>query len=322
MRRLDLEPFADERLESSCGPPQRIAFGHERSVAIGFVQANPMANGLNIAALSRRTGVPADTLRKWEQRYDVLRPERTEGGQRRYTEVDVARVEWLCERLAEGFRIGEAAALLGTGTVDAPKSPADLRRAVYDAVARADVRALRGLLDQAFTVLPLEQALTRVVEPVLQRVGDAWASGELSVAQEHLVSAAIRARLERLLADARGDVRGVAVLACVPGEQHELGLLMLGTLLRADGWQVAYLGADAPLEDAVELAEQLDATLLCLSVTMREHVGDLSRLDVPETVTLAVGGAAANERVARRLGAFHVNDNLRRSVRELRRLTR
>ena len=184
------------------------------------------------------------------------------------------------------------------------------------------MRALRGLLDQAFTVLPLEQALIRIVEPVLERVGDAWEYGELSVAQEHLVSAAIRARLERLLADARGAVRGVAVLACVPGEQHELGLLMLGTLLRADGWQVAYLGADAPLEDAVELAEQLDASLLCLSVTMRERVADLSRLDLPEGVTLAIGGAAANDRVARRLGAFHVNDNLRRSVRELRRLTK
>jgi len=321
MRRLDLDPLADERLESFRGPSQRIAFGHERSVAIGS-KRTPMANGLNIAALSRRTGVPADTLRKWEQRYGVLRPARTEGGQRRYTEVDVARVEWLRERLAEGFRIGEAAALLGTDSTDAPKSPADLRRAIFDAVARADVRALRGLLDQAFTVLPLEQALIRIVEPVLERVGDAWEYGELSVAQEHLVSAAIRARLERLLADARGDVRGVAVLACVPGEQHELGLLMLGTLLRADGWQVAYLGADAPLEDAVELAEQLDASLLCLSVTMRERVADLSRLELPEGVTLAIGGAAANDRVARRLGAFHVNDNLRRSVRELRRLTK
>jgi methanogenic corrinoid protein MtbC1 len=280
-----------------------------------------MAHGLNIAALSRRTGIPADTLRKWEQRYGVLRPERTPGGQRRYTEHDVQRVEWLRERLAEGFRISEATALLG-GTTATAGTPAELRRAIYEAALDADVLALRSLLDQSFAILPLEQALTRVLGPVLRLVGDGWADGELTVAQEHLVSSAVRARLERLLADVRGRVRGVAVLACVPGERHELGLLMLGTLLRADGWQVAYLGADAPLDDALDLADQLEAVLLCLSVTIRDHAADLDRPELPEGLTLALGGSAASDRLARRLGAHHVNDNLRRSVREIRRLTR
>ena len=76
---------------------------------------------MNIAALSRRTGVAPDTLRKWEQRYAILRPTRTAGGQRRYSELDVERVEWLRARLAEGYRIGEAAALLGTGDWRAPR---------------------------------------------------------------------------------------------------------------------------------------------------------------------------------------------------------
>jgi DNA-binding transcriptional MerR regulator len=71
-----------------------------------------VANLLNIAALSRRTGVAPDTLRKWEQRYGILRPAGAEGGQRRYTEHDAARVEWLRDRLAEGWRIGEAARVL------------------------------------------------------------------------------------------------------------------------------------------------------------------------------------------------------------------
>ena len=279
-----------------------------------------MAQTLNISALSQRTGVPADTLRKWEQRYGVLQPDRTAGGQRRYSELDVARVEWLGERLAEGFRIGEAAALLGGATLEAARTPADLRRELYEAASRADLESLHALLDQAFTIFPLEQALSRILEPLLQRVGEGWASGELSVAQEHLVSAAIRARLERLLADARGGVRGVAVLACVPGELHELGLLMLGALLRADGWQVAYLGANAPLDDAFGMAERLDAPLVCLSVTMREHAAQLAKTGVPAGSTLVLGGHAATDPVARRLGARRGNDSLRQSVRELRKL--
>ncbi len=252
----------------------------------------------------------------------MLQPDRTAGGQRRYSELDVARIEWLRERMAEGFRIGEAASLLGGAQLEAARTPAEIRRGLYEAASSTNVDGLRALLDQTFTLFPLEQALTRIVNPVLQHVGEGWAKGELSVAQEHLVSAAVRARLAALFADARGGVRGVAVLACVPGELHELGLLMLGALLRADGWQVAYLGADAPLDDAFELAGRLGAPLVCLSVTMREHVAKLPKTPAPPGCTLVLGGDAATERAARRLGARHVGESLRHSVRELRKLAR
>jgi MerR family transcriptional regulator, light-induced transcriptional regulator len=281
-----------------------------------------MAPGMNIAALARRTGIPPDTLRKWEQRYGVLRPQRTGGGQRRYTELDLARVEWLRERLLEGYRIGDAAALLGDVDVGVGRTPAELRRELYGAVRDADVDAIGALLDQTFTLLSLEQALSRVIAPVLELVGDGWATHELSVAQEHLISSSVRARLDSLLADARGEIRGVAVLACVPEERHELGLLMLGTLLRADGWQVAYMGADSPLGDALDLAERLEAGAVCLSATMREHLASLKSVDVPPDVTLTLGGAAATPTAARRLKGQYADGNLRRAVRELRRAAR
>jgi MerR family transcriptional regulator, light-induced transcriptional regulator len=277
---------------------------------------------MNIAALSRRTGIPPDTLRKWEQRYGVLRPQRTSGGQRRYTELDLARVEWLRERLTEGYRIGDAAALLGDVDVGVGRTPAELRRELHAAVRESDVDAIGALLDQTFTLLSLEQSLSRVIAPVLEVVGDGWANRELSVAQEHLISGAVRARLDSLLADARGDIRGVAVLACVPGERHELGLLMLGTLLRADGWQIAYVGPDVPLGEALELAERVDAGAVCLSATMREHLANLKAVDVPPDVTLTLGGAAATPTAARRLRAHYGDGNLRRTVRELRRASR
>ena len=274
---------------------------------------------LNIAALARRTGVAPDTLRKWELRYGILNPERTKGGQRRYSELDVARVAWLRDRLTEGYRIGEAAALLGVET-EATSTPAELRRALYEAARATEVDELGRLLEQAFALHDPEQALNRVVTPLLEKIGEGWASGELSVAQEHLVSEAVRARLERMLADARGGVRGVAVLACVPGERHELGLLMLATLLRADGWQVAYLGADTPLDDAVALAERLAPSMLCLSATMRDHVRGLRRVALRADVQLVIGGPGATKEAATRLSARYLDSTLARSVRELRRL--
>jgi methanogenic corrinoid protein MtbC1 len=283
------------------------------------MSAPDIARGLNIAALAKRTGVAPDTLRKWEQRYGVLRPTRTSGGQRRYGEADVARVEWLTARLAEGWRIGEAAALLGGG--DAPGSAAEIRSAILEAVGEADGERIARLLDHAFALFDLEETLVAVVHPLLEDVGRGWAEHRLSVAQEHLVTAAIRARLERLLADARGGVRGVAVLACAPGERHELGLLMLAVLLRADGWQVAYLGADTPLDDALDLARTIDARIVCLSAAAPERVDELApalTATQREGFALVLGGSGVTAGRAAALGAAYVDGDLRRAVAALR----
>jgi len=283
-----------------------------------------MAPTLNIAALANRTGVPADTIRKWEQRYGVLRPERTTGGQRRYSELDVARVEWLKARLADGYRIGEAATLLGSAALAVAHPGEDLRAAMLESVERSDLPSLVALVEQAFALHPLDEALADVLAPTLVEVGDRWQRGQLSVGQEHLASAVVRAQLEKLLTDVRSGVRGTAVLACAPGERHELGLLMLAVLLRADGWQVAYLGADTPVGDAVRLAEQVDARVLCLSAAMSDRFGDLARAlgeaDVPPKLEVMLGGAAVTKERAAKLGARYSNGDLRSSVRAIRKL--
>ncbi len=280
---------------------------------------------LNIAAIARRTGVAPDTLRKWETRYGVLRPARTAGGQRRYDESDVQRVEWLRDRIAEGWRIGEAARMLDIETT-ALDDPIELHDALIAAIRDVDLPAVTATLAQAFAVLPLEQALTDVITPALQWTGEAWHRGELSIAQEHAISEKVRAHLTSMIADVRADVHGVAVLACGPDESHDLGLLMLAVALRADGWRVEYLGADTPAETAIEFAEQIDATMLCFSTArseslelLRASLGDPAR---KSTVPIIIGGAASSSDIAREIGATHVNGNLSSSVRRLRRLAR
>ncbi|MDX6474688.1 MAG: MerR family transcriptional regulator, light-induced transcriptional regulator [Gaiellaceae bacterium] len=257
-----------------------------------------MVPNLNIAALSQRTGVPADTIRKWEQRYSVLRPERTAGGQRRYSELDVARVEWLKERLHEGYRIGEAAALLGAGDTVA-RSVEELRDGIVQATIANDVDSLGQLVDQSLALTSLDDSFTKVLAPALVEVGERWAAGAVSVAQEHLASATVRAALQKLLADQRADVRGTAVLACAPGERHEIGLLMLAVLLRSDGWQVAYLGADTPVADAVDLADGLSASALCFSAASRESAialdSQLKAKPPRDTLGVFVGGRGTSQ---------------------------
>ena len=279
---------------------------------------------LNISALSRRTGVAPDTLRKWEQRYGVLNPTRTAGGQRRYTEMDVQRVEWLRDRIRDGWRVGEAARVLDEAGSAALDEPAELRDALIASIRDYEPQLVSATLDQAFAVLPLEQALTEVITPALHWAGEAWHGGELSIAQEHAITAKVRAHLGKLLSDGRGGVHGVAVLACAPGEQHDIGLLMLAVMLRADGWRVEFLGVDTPIDTAIAFADRIGATMLCISAARRESL-DLLRtalrsLTPPPTATLVIGGAATDPETALDLRAIYADGRLDLAVARLRKL--
>jgi methanogenic corrinoid protein MtbC1 len=279
---------------------------------------------LNIAALSRRTGIAPDTLRKWELRYGVLRPERTPGGQRRYNELDVQRVEWLRDRIRDGWRIGEAARVIDEASAAALDEPTELRDALIASIRDSDPVTLSATLDQAFAVLPLEQALTDVVTPALRWTGEAWHRGELSVAQEHAISAKVRAHLGRLISDGQGGVHGVAVLACAPGERHDIGLLMLAVMLRTDGWRVEFLGADTPVAEAITFAYDVGATMLCLSASRTESLESLrsalAAVSPPDGLALVLGGLAVTPEIARDLRATYADGKLDLAVARLRKL--
>jgi MerR family transcriptional regulator, light-induced transcriptional regulator len=322
VRRLDLDPLAGEHLQSPRRAMETVALRH--IVSVDGQSGRALAAGLNIAALAQRTGVAPDTLRKWEQRYRILQPTRTAGGQRRYSERDVARVEWLRARLEEGYRIGEAASLLGTAGVEPARLPREHLKCLVDALDDADTAQIGVRLDQAFALLGVDATLDAVVRPLLETVGERWADDRLSVAEEHLVSEAVRSRLAHLLADAGGGVRGVAVLTCAPGEQHELGLMMTAIALRRDGWKIAYLGADTPLSDAAALAERLGARILGISVATSERAAVLERalrdMHPSTALEVLVGGAAATKSLAKRVGATHAGPALAASVETARRI--
>lgn len=278
------------------------------ALVTAYLDARPAqgstGGGLNIAAVAKRTGIGADTLRKWERRYGVLRPSRTAGGQRRYDERDVARVEWLRDRLAEGFRIGEAAALLASDEPVAATTPEELREEIVGAVLGGELRRLPALVDHAFTLHDVDVALEEVIAGALRTVGDSWREGAHRIADEHLLSELAQRRLRSLLDDRRHAVRGTVVLACAPGERHELGLLALAVLLQADGWLAVYLGAETPLASALDAVRRTAAQTLCLSAATAERYAELeselAAADLPPELVVHVGGAGVeNERPLR-----------------------
>lgn len=254
---------------------------------------------MNIQAVAQRTGVPAATLRKWEQRYGALKPERTAGAHRRYSEPDVMRVEWLKARLAEGYRIGEAARLLGAAdgsSETVPRDPEALVRQIVEGATAADPARVERAVEQALALLEPAAAIDDVLGPALREVGDRWERGELGIGQEHGTSEAVRAKLRGLLDAGAEGPNGTAVLCCVAGERHEIGLLSAAVLLQSDGWSIVYLGADTPLPDAAGVAAARDASLLCVSATMpafaEAAASELDELSAEPGLTVVTGGAA------------------------------
>ncbi len=90
-----------------------------------------------------------------------------------------------------------------------------------------------------------EELTLNVISPILNEIGEGWEQGRISVASEHLASNYLRQRLLMwMVSGPRPHVTGPVMLACAPGEWHDGSLLMLGVLLRRQGWPVAYLGAE------------------------------------------------------------------------------
>jgi MerR family transcriptional regulator, light-induced transcriptional regulator len=257
---------------------------------------------LRIGELSRRAGVSPELLRAWERRYGLLEPARSAGGLRLYSLDDVERVRRMREHLAGGLAAAEAAALARAGGPDgtpepaAAGDPAALGRELAAAITAFDEPRAQGVLDALLATTSLDHALSVVLLPYLRELGERWHRGDASVAEEHFATAILRSRLTAL---ARGWGRGLGppiVLACAPGEQHDIALIAFGLALRERGWRIVYLGADSPVESIVDAARSADAPFVVVSAVaprrFREVAERLELLPRRHRLCLAGPGAA------------------------------
>ena len=150
------------------------------------------------------------------------------------------------------------------GTIQVRDWPAQAGR-LYAAIADGEETQARHGLDRLAGGVPLVDLCQRVIGPALRRIGDDWAAGRVSIAQEHRASAIC----ERLIAvhaqQPPGRPRGIAVVTTPPGERHGLPALMAAACLREDRWLVHHLAADLPVAEVAGLASQVGAGLVVLS---------------------------------------------------------
>ena len=194
---------------------------------------------------------------------------------------------------------------------------------LWAAVETFDAETAEIVLARLFWDVPLSGAVTGVVLPFLREVGDRWEAGTLSVAHEHFVSDLLRRKLaalssvppQQVLDDASAP-SPIVLLACPPGERHDLVLLCVALMLRERGVRARFLGADTPVPAVVSAARAARADAVVLAATrstaFTAHGSSLVRLAV--THALYVAGRGADEQTVAEIGAVALPEDPVRAV--------
>ena len=294
----------------------------------------------NLSVVVRETGIKPDTLRAWERRYGLPDPERTEGGHRLYSARDIEMIKWFIARQDEGMRISHAVTMweemIGDGVDPLHPTPQRvdiqgdvdyfsedaamirLRETWIEACLNFDEFAAEQILAQAFARYPVQLVVTEVLQKGMAQVGEAWYQAEVSVQQEHFISALVQRRMNALIAAAPVPTLNERILVgCPPGEQHVISPLITALMLRYHGWDVTYLGANVPLANLKETIAKISPDLVVYTATQLVTAASLRQVAEAlkkDGIKFAFGGRifSLNQSLVERIPGYYLGADLTR----------
>src|SRR5262245_43685686 len=264
-----------------------------------------------IGTVSRLTGLSADVVRVWERRYGAIKPQRSEGGSRLYSDSDIARLRKLRQAIEMGHAIGQVARLPDTEldllsikhrTDHLPEDPIDpfqnLRERFLDAILRMDVVSAEHEIHRAAMLYPPRIVIKNVIGPLLTEIGNRWGHRDFGIAQEHLATNLIRNLLASLFRLYPPDEAAeTIVFATNVEERHEFGILIGALIAATRGWRVVYLGTEMPAPEIVRTAKLTKARVVVLSVVnSNARTGEELRTiaeQIPSYARVWIGGIEA-----------------------------
>ncbi len=256
-----------------------------------------------IRTVSDLTGVNAITLRAWERRYGLLEPVRKESGHRLYTQDHIDLINRVVGLLDRGMRIGQAKAHLDAQESAEARLPGgDIWQRYLNhmiaSVIRFDEAGLEETYGEALALYPVTKVTERLVTPLLSELGRRWSEGEGTVAEEHFFAFYLRNKLGARFHHRSKTSRGPRLLlACLPGDRHETGLLMFALAASDCGYETILLGADMPLEELPAAARKTGSAAIVLSglVAPERYVLEksLPKLRQSADVPVFLGGRAS-----------------------------
>ena len=237
-----------------------------------------------IRVVAERTGINPVTLRAWERRHGLIRPQRTAKGHRLYSDADIHTIARIIELLEQGVAISRVKEMLGKPVAAAPvhrparqefeqtarSASADTWdgycRRMAAAVGDFDERTLEAAYNEALSLYPVDLVTQQLLLRLLRELEARWATLPHADAERRFVHSYLRnklgARLHHWSLQHNGGAR--LLLAGVPGEHCETSLLLLALALRSAGYQVILLGADCQLDALPHAVERAQAVGLVL----------------------------------------------------------
>jgi MerR family transcriptional regulator, light-induced transcriptional regulator len=231
-----------------------------------------------IRTVSALTGINPITLRTWERRYHLIEPVRTPKGHRLYTKEHIAMLSRVVELLDRGVPISRItyAAITEDNASAVTQEQLFWQRMINRmivAIGKFNESVLESTYNEAMSLYPIETVTQKLLVPMLQKLGQRWESGEGTIAEEHFFGVYLRNKLgARFHHKKRLDNAPAFITACIPGERHEIGLLLFALSAYDHGYRCILLGADIPLAELPAAVVQSGSAGIVLSASLIEDV--------------------------------------------------
>lgn len=281
--------------------------------------------------VSAITGVNPVTLRAWERRYGLIRPARTPKGHRIYGQKDIELINRIVRLLDRGISISQVSHTLKARVAEHTEnrrrefSPwIAYQEHAIDAILRFDENHLDTLYNQALALYPIDIVTERLLIPVLVTLGKRWESTEGSISEEHFFGAFMRNKLGARFHHRNKKTGGKKLLvSCLPGEHHEVGVMLFSLAAHDHGYRIVYLGPDMPLRELVLTVRRSGCDAIVLSGSVTPQDGLLER-ELPWLVQHAdcpvfMGGASSVRcsGAIERAGALPLGTDIRTSMKRI-----
>ena len=281
-----------------------------------------------IRTVASLTGVNSITLRAWEKRYGLIKPVRTDKGHRLYTQENIDMINEVVDLLGKGIPISQVSHALAQRHTPVEDTISDawhgfLNRMI-SAIRAFDEQTLDSIYSEVLALYPIDIVTHRLIIPLLEELGRRWETAEAGVAEEHFFGVFLRNKLGARFHHGIPNATGPRLLAaCLPGENHDNGLLLFALSAQSRGLRVTLLGSNMPLAELpmAALRSKAEAIVLSGSINLDLHpiLDDIEQLVKGVNVPVYIGGKSSTiyfDDIVR-VGAIPLGDDITQGIKRI-----